>query len=152
MIKKIHSKTDLDLSNDSFINNKRSTKINQNYNICKDTTVNSVNNSYIINNNNNYNNNKNLNYPELHQENKIYLETMEEKYDKYKNLENPFTTPDIPINTAKERRTKIINRINKERMNYQSKSVDNFSYKNIFQKKRNSYLENKLFDNDQDIN
>ena len=67
-------------------------------------------------------------------------------------MENPFTIPEIPKNAAKERRTRIINRINKERMNYHSKSVDNAIYKNKLREKRNSYLENNLFgDNDQVI-
>ena len=90
-------------------NNQRNTKSNQNYNAFKDTSIDSMNNSYIINN---------------------HLGTIEEKYYKYKNLENPFTIPDMPKNAAKERRTRIINRINKERMNYHSKSVDNTIYKN----------------------
>ena len=67
-------------------------------------------------------------------------------------MENPFTIPEIPKNAAKERRTRIINRINKERMNYHSKSVDNTIYKNKLREKRNSYLENNLFgDIDQEI-
>jgi len=112
-------------------NNQRNTKSNQNYNAFKDTSIDSMNNSYIINN---------------------HLGTIEEKYYKFKNLENPFTIPDMPKNAAKERRTRIINRINKERMNYHSKSVDNTIYKNKLQQKRNSYLENNLFgDNDQEI-
>ena len=98
--KKINSKGVLDLSNDSMQNNQRNTKSNQNYNAFKDTSIDSMNNSYIINN---------------------HLGTIEEKYYKYKNLENPFTIPDMPKNAAKERRTRIINRINKERMNYHSK-------------------------------
>ena len=87
-----------------------------------------MNNSYNLNNN---------------------LCTIEEKYNKYKNLENPFSIPDIPRNAAKERRTRIIHRINKERMNYQSKSVDNDIYKNNLKQKRNNYLENNLFEDDE---
>ena len=68
--------------------------------------------------------------------------TIEEKYYKYKNLENPFTIPEIPKNAAKERRTRIINKINKERMSLQSKSVDNVICKNKLHQKRNGYLEN----------
>ena len=70
--------------------------------------------------------------------------TIEEKYYKYKNLENPFTIPEIPKNAAKERRTRIINKINKERMSLQSKSVDNVICKNKLRQKRNSYLENQV--------
>ena len=129
--KKINSKGVLDLSNDSTQNNQRNTRSNQNYNAYKETSIDSINNSYFINNN---------------------LCSIEEKYYKYKNLENPFTIPEIPKNAAKERRTRIINRINKERMNYHSKSVDNAIYKNKLREKRNSYLENNLFgDNDQVI-
>jgi len=87
-----------------------------------------------------------LNYPELQQVQKFYLKTMDEKYDKYKNLENPFTVPDLPRNAAKERRIRIIKNINKERMQYQSKSVDNISCDNQSIKKRNSHLENNIFE------
>ena len=130
----------LDLSNETLINNKRNSKQNQNYTTIKDTTVDSINNSVRINND------KNLNYPELQQVHGLYLKTMDEKYDKYKNLENPFTVPDMPRNVAKERRTRIIKKINKERMQYQSKSVDNISCENQSNKKRNSHLENNILE------
>ena len=111
----------LDLSIDSSLNNKKVKKENNNFNILKDTTIESMNNSCNLTNN---------------------MCTIEEKYYKYKNLENPFTIPEIPKNAAKERRTRIINKINKERMSLQSKSVDNVICKNKLHQKRNSYLEN----------
>ena len=111
----------LDLSIDSSLNNKKVKKENNNFNILKDTTIESMNNSCNLTNN---------------------MCTIEEKYYKYKNLENPFTIPEIPKNAAKERRTRIINKINKERMSLQSKSVDNVICKNKLRQKRNSYLEN----------
>ena len=42
--------------------------------------------------------------------------------DKYKNLENPFTNPEIPRRPEEERRARIFERIRKSQ--YQSKSVD----------------------------
>ena len=110
----------------------------------KDTTIDSIENSYKA-----INNNKKLNLSESIQIGT--LNTIDEKYDKYKNLENPFTTPDIPISPTKERRTRIIHRINKERMTHQSKSVDNSTHnKNIF-KKRNSHLINNIFVDDSEL-
>ena len=99
----------LDLSIDSSVNNKKVKKENNNFNILKDTTIDTMNNSCNLLNN---------------------LCTIEEKYYKYKNFENPFTIPEIPKNPAKERRCRIINKINKERMSNHSKSVDNATYKN----------------------
>ena len=63
-------------------------------------------------------------------------------------MENPFTIPEIPRNPANERRSKIINRINKERMNHFSKSVDNIKYKFNYNERRNSRLSNHLIDDD----
>ena len=117
----MNAKLILDLSNDSSLNNRKTKKENNNFNILKDTTIESMNNSCNLTNN---------------------MCTIEEKYYKYKNLENPFTIPEIPKNAAKERRTRIINKINKERMSLQSKSVDNVICKNKLRQKRNSYLEN----------
>ena len=138
---KIDSKLTFDLSSDNLLNaNKRNIKSIQNYSI----TTDSMNNSYNM-----AITNKSLNYPELQQVQKMNFATIEEKYDKYKNWENPFTIPDMPNNEAKERRIKIIKRINKERMKYQSKSVDSTISKNKFHKKRNSHLENNLFENNE---
>ena len=115
----------LDLSIDSSLNNKKVKKENNNFNILKDTTIDTMNNSCNLLNN---------------------LCTIEEKYYKYKNFENPFTIPEIPKNTAKERRCRIINKINKERMSNHSKSVDNAIYKNKLHIKNHSHLENNLFE------
>ena len=79
------------------------------------------------------------------------LNTINEKYDKYKNLENPFTTPDIPISPTKERRIRIIHRINKQRMTHQSKSVDSSIHSKNILKKRNSHLINNLFVDDSEF-
>ena len=105
----MNAKLILDLSNDSSLNNRKTKKENNNFNILKDTTIESMNNSCNLTNN---------------------MCTIEEKYYKYKNLENPFTIPEIPKNAAKER------------MSLQSKSVDNVICKNKLHQKRNSYLEN----------
>ena len=118
--------------------NRRNSNSNNNKETIKDTTLDSLEYSFKK-----MNNNKTLNLSESQQIGTIY--SIEEKYDKYKNLENPFTIPDIPKNPAKERRTKIINRINQERLAYQSKSVDNRKFRNKFLEKRNSHLSNDLF-------
>ena len=118
--------------------NRRNSNSNNNKETIKDTTLDSLEYSFKK-----VNNNKTLNLSESQQIGTIY--SIEEKYDKYKNLENPFTIPDIPKNPAKERRTKIINRINQERLAYQSKSVDNRKFRNKFLEKRNSHLSNDLF-------
>ena len=121
--------------------NRNNLVANQNKDTIKDTTLDSIEYSF-----NKTNNNKTLNLSESQRIGTIY--SIEEKYDKYKNLENPFTVPDIPKNPAKERRTKIIHRINQERLGYQSKSVDNTKHRNKFLKKRNSHLSNDLFGDD----
>ena len=118
--------------------NRRNSNSNNNKETIKDTTLDSLEYSFKK-----VNNNKTLNLSESQQIGTII--SIEEKYDKYKNLENPFTIPDIPKNPAKERRTKIINRINQERLAYQSKSVDNRKFRNKFLVKRNSHLSNDLF-------
>ena len=79
------------------------------------------------------------------------MNTIDEKYNKYQNLENPFTTPDIPISPAKERRTRIIHRINKERMSHQSKSVDNSVYNKNIPKNRNNNMINNIFVDDSEF-
>ena len=125
-------------NNDSIIRNKRNSKINHNKDTLKDTTIDSNETSYKV-----INNNKKLNLSQSLQTGA--LNSIDEKYDKYKNLENPFTIPDIPINPSKERRTRIFHKINKERMTYQSKSVDNSLYDIKMLKRRNSHLKNDLF-------
>ena len=79
------------------------------------------------------------------------MNTIDEKYNKYQNLENPFTTPDIPISPSKERRTRIIHRINKERMTHPSKSVDSTIYDKNVLKKTNNNLINNLFVDDSEF-
>ena len=136
----MNSKDDFALGNEIILNNKRNPKQNKYCNAFRDTTVDSMNNSYNINNN------KSFNYHELQQGDKITFGNVEEKYDKYKNLENPFTIPELPRNAERERRSRIINKINKERMSYQSKYADIAIYKNNKFIKRNSYLEKDLFE------
>ena len=101
----------------------------------KDTTINST--SYNFNNSLN----NNLDYQQLRN---ISLNSID---DKYKYLENPFTTPEMPKNENEERRERIIETINKKRNNrYKSQSVDNVKNKksdNI--QKRANYLGNQLF-------
>ena len=79
------------------------------------------------------------------------MNTIDEKYNKYQNLENPFTTPDIPISPSKERRTRIIHRINKERMSHQFKSVDNSVYNKNILKNRNNNMINNIFVDDSEF-
>ena len=121
--------------------NRNNLVANQNKDTIKDTTLDSIEYSF-----NKTNNNKTLNLSESQRIGTIY--SIEEKYDKYKNLENPFTIPEIPRNPANERRSKIIHRINKERMNHFSKSVDNIKYKFNYNERRNSRLSNHLIDDD----
>ena len=137
------SKKLLSLNNEDFSHNKKNSQSNFNKDTIKDTTIDSIENTYkFITNNNPHN--KTLS--ESQQIGTIY--TLDEKNDKYKNLENPFTIPEIPRNPANERRSKIINRINKERMNRFSKSVDNIKNKFNYNERRNSRLSNHLIDDD----
>ena len=135
---KICSKKIFNINNDKIFKNKRkSKKNNNNGDTLKETTIDSIEYSYKLNI---YHNKLNLSEP-------LQTGTListEDKFDKYKKLENPFTIPNIPRNLAKERRSKIIYRINRERMAYQSKSFDNAVSKNKF-KKKNIRLSNKLF-------
>ena len=137
------SKKLLSLNNEDFSHNKKNSQSNFNKDTIKDTTIDSIENSYKFTSNNNLHN-KTLS--ESQQIGTIY--TIDEKNDKYKNLENPFTIPEIPRNPANERRSKIIHRINKERMNHFSKSVDNIKYKFNYNERRNSRLSNHLIDDD----
>ena len=131
-------------NNDEFLKKKINSKKNYNKDTFKETTIDSFDTSYK-----GINNNKRLNLSQTIQIGT--LNTIDEKYDKYKNLENPFTIPDIPISPSKERRSKIIHRINQERMTYQSKSVDNAFYNKKKFKKRNSHLSGNLFDDNSDF-
>ena len=124
---------------------KKNSQSNYNKDTIKDTTIDSMDNSYKFISNNNLQN-KTFNISESQQIGTIY--TIDEKNDKYKNLENPFTIPEIPRNPANERRTRIIHRINKERMNNYSKSVDNIKYRFEHKPKRKSHLSNHLMDDD----
>ena len=107
--------------------------------------------STFISTNYNYNlNNSSNNYIEYPQLKNISLNTID---DKYKNLENPFTSPEIPKNADEERRSKIIERINKNRINkYKSLSVDSVrnkkNEKNENIKKRADYLGYQLLAED----
>ena len=135
---KICSKKIFNINNDKIFKNKRNSKKNNNNgDTLKETTIDSIEYSYKLNN---YHNKLNLS-ESLRTGTLI---SAEDKFDKYKKLENPFTIPNIPRNLAKERRSKIIYRINRERMAYQSKSFDNAVSKNKF-KKKNVRLSNKLF-------
>ena len=96
----------------------RETKLYQNgseltFDNKKDTTINST--SYYFNNSLN----NNIDYQPLRN---ISLNSID---DKYKYMENPFTTPEIPGYEDEERRAKIIERINNNRKKrYKSQSVD----------------------------
>ena len=130
--------------NDELFKNKRSSKSNLNSkDINKETTIDSFETSYRHINNNKK---SNLNLSQSLQTGT--LNTIEEKYYKYKNFENPFTIPDIPISPTKARRSKIINKINKERMSFQSKSVDKAIYNKKILTKSNSHLTKNLFVDD----
>ena len=82
----------------------------------KDTSLNSSGNIYKISNNNIFNNSNIYEYQQMRNT------TINSIDDKYKNLENPFTNPEIPRRPEEERRARIFERIRKSQ--YQSKSVD----------------------------
>ena len=82
----------------------------------KETSLNSSGNIYKITNNNIF---KNSNIYEYQQMRNTTINSID---DKYKNLENPFTNPEIPRRPEEERRARIFERIRKSQ--YQSKSVD----------------------------
>ena len=120
----IHDKKPLlNINNGTNLNNTRETKLLRNgselnYDNKRDTTINST--SY------NFNNSLN-NYADYAQLKNLSLCSID---DKYKNLENPFANPDIPRNPDEERRSKIIEKINKDRnIKYKSQSVDNIRHK-----------------------
>ena len=107
--------------------------------------------STFISTNNNLNNSSN-NYIEYAKLRNLSLISID---DKYKNLENPFTSPKLDKNADEERRSKIIERINKNRINkYKSLSVDNVrNKKNENIQKRADYLGNQIFgDENEDYN
>ena len=82
----------------------------------KDTSLNSSGNIYKISNNNIFNNSNIYEYQQMRNT------TINSIDDKYKNLENHFTNPEIPRRPEEERRARIFERIRKSQ--YQSKSVD----------------------------
>ena len=81
----------------------------------KDTSLNSSGNICKITNNNIFNNSNIYEYQQMRNT------TINSIDDKYKNLENPFTNPEIPRRPEEERRARIFERIRKSQ--YQSKSV-----------------------------
>ncbi len=137
----IHDKKPiLNINNGNSLNNNRDTKLFRNgselnYDNKRDTTINSTS----------YNFNTSLNnYVDYTQLKNISLCSID---DKYKNLENPFANPEIPRNPDEERRSKIIERINKDRNNkFKSQSVDSIRHiKNVSVENRTNYLGNQLF-------
>ena len=112
--------------------NNREAKLHQNacditFDNKKDISLNSTENNYKISNSNNFNNS--LNNFEYQQVRNITLNSID---DKYKNLENPFTSPDLPKRPEEERRARIIERMNRDRKKkFQSKSVDSGRNQNI---------------------
>ena len=137
----IHDKKPiLNINNGNSLNNNRDTKLFRNgselnYDNKRDTTINSTS----------YNFNTSLNnYVDYTQLKNISLCSID---DKYKNLENPFANPEIPRNPDEERRSKIIERINKDRNNkFKSQSVDTIRHiKNVSVENRTNYLGNQLF-------
>ena len=69
--------------------------------------------------------------------------------DKYKNMENPFTNPEIPKRTdEEEKRAKIMERINRGRKRVKSQSVDDAKYKKSEEIQRKAdNLAKRLFKN-----
>ena len=118
--------SDKTYNNKSLINSNnvnREVKLKQNaseftFDNKKDTSLNSSGNIYKVSNNNIFNNSINNLY-ECQQMRNTTINSID---DKYKNLENPFTSPDIPRKPEEERRARIFERIRKSQ--YQSKSVD----------------------------
>ena len=133
----------MNIHNNSNLINNRETKLHKNG---SENAFDNKKESTYISTNYNFNNssNNNIEYPQLRN---ISVNSID---DKYKNLENPFTSPEIPKNADEERRTKIIERINKNRINeYKSLSVDSVrNKKNENIKKRADYLGNQLFAED----
>ena len=136
--------------------NNREAKLHQNacditFDNKKDISLNSTENNYKISNSNNFN--TSLNNFEYQQVRNITLNSID---DKYKNLENPFTSPDLPKRPEEERRARIIERMNRDRKKkFQSKSVDsgrnqNISnnYKERLHNTENIFEKNNIFEED----
>ena len=109
----------------------------------KDTSLNSSGNIYKITNNNIFNNSNIYEYQQMRNT------TINSIDDKYKNLENPFTNPEIPRRPEEERRARIFERIRKSQ--YQSKSVDSVrnqhnldSSENYISKEKNEERKNLI--------
>ena len=99
----------------------------------KDTSLNSSGNNYKISNNNIFNNSIN----NIYENQQMRNTTLNSIDDKYKNLENPFTNPDIPRRPEEERRAKIFERIRKSQ--YQSKSADSVRNQNNLDSSDNNF-------------
>ena len=109
----------------------------------KDTSLNSSGNICKITNNNIFNNSNIYEYQQMRNT------TINSIDDKYKNLENPFTNPEIPRRPEEERRARIFERIRKSQ--YQSKSVDSvrnqhylYSSENNISKEKNEERKNLI--------
>ena len=101
----------------------------------KDTSLNSSGNIYKITNNNIFNNSNIYEYQQMRNT------TINSIDDKYKNLENPFTNPEIPRRPEEERRARIFERIRKSQ--YQSKSVDSVRNQHNFDSSENNISKEK---------
>ena len=106
------------LDNTNFINNNPIS--NENKSQDNSNNMNDINhNNNIINRNSNTT--KNMN------KNELIANSID---DKYKNLENPFTTPEIPKKVeTEEKRARIMDRINKGRKKGKSQSFEKEKYK-----------------------
>ena len=101
----------------------------------KDTSLNSSGNICKITNNNIFNNSNIYEYQQMRNT------TINSIDDKYKNLENPFTNPEIPRRPEEERRARIFERIRKSQ--YQSKSVDSVRNQHNFDSSENNISKEK---------
>ena len=121
----ITKKKPLLFNNNCSLVNDREKKLNKNnseltYDNKKETTLNSTSNIF---------NNSLNNYVDNPQLRNISLNSID---DKYKYLENPFDSPEIPKNKDEEKRERIIGIINRNRsIRYKSQSVDNIRNKKI---------------------
>ena len=87
------------------------------------------NSSEFTFNKNNINYDNNNNNREINNRGNVQITTSID--DKYKNLENPFTNPEIPTKKVEdeEKRIKIMERINRGRKKVKSQSADSLNYK-----------------------